>query len=432
MKITPHKFKLQSHVLVAIAAWGSKIITAGVQVIIMRYLINYLGVDEYGAFAVCASLASWLALTDCGFGTSFQNALSVCRASNLAYERLLIQSRLIQYLLFFSWIPILLAISAPLSSFLFGNIHLKGNGLTEVVILVSVVCMINAVASIAFKILYALQLGVLANIYPAIGSIFSLIAIICLIKFNISGDKLFLTMLAYCAPLALVSIVANVHIHTNCRLSLALLGADLKKTTISAWQFFGFSLLVAGVTGVDYLIMAQILSATNITRYSVISKIFTFTYFLYYSVLTALWPVFTELMTLKRYAEVKKHIAKALTLGLLIILIGTGTFIYFRNGISKVLTDSKVFISVQSVVFFGLYYLLRVWGDAFAVVIASVNKVRIFYVYMPLQAIISAAAQYYLGQKFGIDGVIAGTALSFIVTAAWINPLFVRNIFNGK
>jgi O-antigen/teichoic acid export membrane protein len=429
MKSRFNTFKLQTHMLVAIAAWASKIITAGVQVIIMRYLIKYLGVDEYGAFAVLASLAGWLALTDCGFGTAFQNTLSLHRAQNITHEHLLIQARFVQYGLFIIWIPLLILISFPVSSYLFSHMYLSTSKIVIVVIIGNVIWMSNAVASIAYKILYALQLGVYANIYPAIGSIFSLFAIVQLTKYDIEGGKLLWSVLAYSTPMALASMAANAHIKTSENVFLKkIYWSDLKIVAVNAWRFFGFSLLVAGVTGLDYLIMAQILSPNKIAAYTVISKVFIFIYFLYYSILTAIWPVITELMTLKCYKDVKKHLIKALIFGVLIICIGTITFIYFRIDISNILTGGKVPVSAQSIIFFGVYYLLRVWGDAFAVVIASINKVNIFYIYMPFQAAISAGAQYLLGRKYGIDGIILGIAISFFITAVWINPISLRGI----
>jgi len=433
MKTQVRFFTFKPHILVAGAAWASKIVTAVGQVIIMRYLITYLGVNDYSTFAVLASLAGWLALSDCGFGTAFQNTISIYRAQKTPHENLLVQARLIQFILVMFWIPLLILISFPASWYFFPNAHITASKLIIIVIISNLLWMCNAVASIAYKILYSMQLGVLANIYPAIGSIISLCAIIQLTMYDFGKEKLLIAIIAYVTPMTLSAILANVHLKTSYIFCYdKRFWSNVYAVSACALRFFGFSLLVSGVTGLDYLIMSQILQPINIATYTVISKVFTFVYFLYYSILTAMWPIVTELMTLNNYKEVKRHVINALAIGLLIIIIFTGLFIYFKNVIISILTGGKISISTQSIVFFGGYYLLRVWGDAFAVVIASINKVRIFYIFMPFQAVISAGGQYILGQRYGIDGIILGTAISFALTAVWINPLSVFRIIRQK
>ncbi|MDY0384736.1 MATE family efflux transporter [Trichlorobacter sp.] len=399
----------------------------------MRYLIIYLGVDGYGAFAILLSLAGWVALSDCGFSTAFQNTFSENRAKSVSTEILVSQIRFVQYGLTLLWIPIVCALSFPLCAYLFPEMYSASKAIVSTVITGMVIWMTSAVAGISYKLLYAMHKGYLANVYPAIGSILSLLAVITLTGLNRFDNKLLGAVIAYSVPPLLVSLAANMHINTDLRWTVK--GLDWPQMHIvmrRAWSFLGFALLVACVTGFDYLIMARILEQHNIAAYNVVSRVFIFIYFLYYSILTAMWPVFTELMTREQYQAVKIRIYKSILLGVVIISFSTAMFLCFRSFISGVLSDNKIVISTQTIICFGSYYLLRVWGDAFAVVLASVNNVKIFWMYMPFQALISLGLQYYLGSRYGLDGIIVGIGISFLLTAVWINPAVLYRQFKQK
>ena len=72
-------FKLHSVHVVTLSGWVSKVIVAGSQIVLMRLMLNVLGVEGYSSYVVIFSLYSWFSLMDFGIGYSYQNHISRCR-----------------------------------------------------------------------------------------------------------------------------------------------------------------------------------------------------------------------------------------------------------------------------------------------------------------------------------------------------------------
>ena len=433
MKIRGSHIRIPTHIIVAISAWASKLTTAIAQFVSIGFLIKYLGLENYGYFTVLVSLSGWLALTDCGFGSAFQNTLSKYRATAVSLEGLLNQTRITQYVLFLIWLPLLIFLAFPISKHLFPGMLSSNENMTLAVLTGNIIWMINAVAGISYRILYAQQRGVLANLYPAIGSILSL-ASIAILTSNVSGKgNVVSALIAYSLPVAISAIAANNHAYPGLKVSIRKIDYQVLKTVIAnSWRFWGFALLVAGVINIDYLIMARIIPPREIVTYTVVSRVFMLIYFIYYSLLSAIWPTFTELLTNGNYCDVKKEIKRILIYGVIIVSIGTSIFLMTRKIIAALLSSEHIDIPIRTILLFGAYYLFRLWGDAFAVALASVNKVKIFWLYIPFQAIISGGAQYFFGLQWGIDGIVLGISLSFFLTAVWINPTAFEHLVSQK
>src|SRR3954451_20467043 len=64
------------HVVVTASAWISRIVSAAMQLIVVRILIQSLGIESYAVFALLYGLAGWYLLADFGLGFSLQNLIS--------------------------------------------------------------------------------------------------------------------------------------------------------------------------------------------------------------------------------------------------------------------------------------------------------------------------------------------------------------------
>ena len=109
-------------------------------------------------------------------------------------------------------------------------------------------------------------------------------------------------------------------------------------------------------------------------------------------------------------------------------------FVYiFKNFIVKILAPDMSFsLNLSFFILFSLYYTLRVISDTYAMFLQSINVLKIFWIYTPIQAAISITAQYFLSLKYGLNGIILGLILSFIFTSAWILPYKSYKIFKSK
>jgi len=90
----------------------------------------------------------------------------------------------------------------------------------------------------------------------------------------------------------------------------------------------------------------------------------------------------------------------------------------------NLLTAGQIeYLPVKTIALFGFYYCIRIWTDTYSMLLQSMSKLKIFWIYVPIQGIISFTAQYLCAIKFGLNGIIIGLITSFLFTAVWVLPL---------
>jgi len=425
-----------NHLKVASVAWVTRIITAVIQVFSVRILISYLGTELYAGFAILTSLAGWFALAEFGLGSTLQNYVSEYRVKNKEIEYLYNTVVPGVFFLFIISIIILLIISIPLQLFLFKN--LSSSLFSQPLYITGMIgffYILTALGGIAYRVYYGEQRGYLSNIYPAIGSIISFFLLIMIDALNIYKGSLALALVVFILPTALTALYAFYNVFFNNKaISLAKFDKQTAKEIFStAYKFAGFAFMSASVLQIDYIVMSRVLVPDDITIYNIISKVFFLIYFVYTAVLMALWPTCAELLEKNRIIKVNNLIKKHLFSGIFIVAAGTIFFICTNRLISNVLSSGKIYkLPLYTIILFGIYYAFRTWSDTYAIILQSMSKIKIFWIYVPFQGIISFIAQYTLGNCLGLNGILIGISISFLATSVWILPLTYYKIIQQR
>jgi len=424
------------HLKVASVAWVTRIITAVIQVFSVRILISYLGTELYAGFAILTSLAGWFALAEFGLGSTLQNYVSEYRVKNKEIEYLYNTAVPGVFLLFIISIVFLLIISIPLQLFLFKN--LSSSLLSQPFYITGMIgffYILTALGGIAYRVYYGEQRGHLSNIYPAIGSIISFFLLIVIDVFNIYERSLALALIVFILPTALTALYAFYDVFfRNKNIYLSKFEFQTAKEIFStAYKFAGFAFMSASVLQIDYIVMSRVLVTNDITIYNIISKVFFLIYFVYTAVLMALWPTCSELLGKNKIIEVNTLIKKHLFFGILIVSAGTISFIFTNRLISDILSSGQIFeLPLCTIILFGIYYAFRAWSDTYAIILQSMSKIKIFWLYVPFQGLISFIAQYSLGSRLGLNGILIGISISFLATSVWILPLTYYKIIRER
>jgi O-antigen/teichoic acid export membrane protein len=266
--------------------------------------------------------------------------------------------------------------------------------------------------------------GYIANAYITIANLLLLTAVILLQVLHLEGSRLFWSLLACTVPPAIVGVIGSVQVFRRCLRSRTAVDWGVTRTLWNrAWRFGGFAAMAAAVLGIDYVIMSQTLPSGQIVQYNATSKVFGLIFFLYTSLLQASWPVCAEALSRRDVGAVRKLTRENLAAGTGLMVVGTLVFVVGRSLIAGALLGSGgIAIPSGVIVAFGAYFLLRVWADTFAMVLMSGDRLRVFWIYVPFQAAISAVGQYSLSRYFGIYGILAGLILAFLLTAVWVLP----------
>jgi O-antigen/teichoic acid export membrane protein len=200
----------------------------------------------------------------------------------------------------------------------------------------------------------------------------------------------------------------------------------LRPLFVRGLKFWFASVMASGVLQVDYLVMSQYLKPPDIVVYNLSAKIYLLIFFVYSSLLTATWPVCAEAATTNDWNTVLKLVRKNIIFGFALVILGTAIFLPFRHQIIGVLSPKDIIeVPIGLILLFGIYYLLRVWCDAFATVLASLSYMRPFVIYIPVQAMLTVVIQILITKEIGVQGILIGLIISYILTAVWIVPWVV-------
>src|SRR5205807_2561963 len=123
---------------------------------------------------------------------------------------------------------------------------------------------------------------------------------------------------------------------------------------------------------VDYIVMSQVLASNDIVTYNITSKIFGIVFFIYSAVLISLWPNCSEAIARGRWDLIRGYIRLYVGLGIALVIAATFGIAAFRDQILQVLApNGHVVLSLSLILLFGLYFIIRVWTDMFAMVLQS-------------------------------------------------------------
>jgi O-antigen/teichoic acid export membrane protein len=414
------------------SAWGSRVITALVQILSIPLLLEYLGPLKYSWVVVAFSLQAWWLLTDFGVSTSLQNAISKSRTMKKGDDDLILSAASIV-------IPmaIILAIILGFCYQQMANLLLPptanrdGSG-GELILVTGLFSLLLVVGNIGNRVFYARHKGYWANIIPAVGSLITLVGLFAL-KSDQNNKSLILAMSVWIGPTAILSsgsfcfICLKAFYRNSGGPTLNICNNLIKK----GGEFTLFGIFGALTLQIDYLIIGKLLSDGEILIYVIASKCMGIIIFFYGSVVQAFWPICSEASASNKWSAVDKILKKMIVIGFVMTIIGSLFIWVFQAEIINLIAPNQdlMFPALLWILFL-VYALIRVWSDVFAMLLQSMNKMKIFLIYIPFQALISVYAQIELTKKFGLNGLLLGSIISFVFTSIWILPFAYKKIKN--
>jgi Na+-driven multidrug efflux pump len=116
-------------------------------------------------------------------------------------------------------------------------------------------------------------------------------------------------------------------------------------------------------------------------------------------------------------------IKKYLKIGLSLSLVYCTTIYIFHDILFNIL-NFKIEVKPITLLLFGLYVSIRLYTDTYAMVLQATSHLKIMWKTVIIQAPISVVLQWYLAIDYGINGVLIGLVLSFVLSAALILPIY--------
>ena len=427
--------QIPNHWKVAISAWSFRIVSALVQIISIKVLFNYLGMDRYAVYVILYSLLHWCNLFDCGIGNSLQNYISEARVKKQDYSKYMTIALQIVAFLFISLTLILFIVSMPLQKAILAKyLFITELQTSNLVFAICSIFITLTFVNIIIKVYYALQKGTVPNILQLIAIIISMLSIVFLNKFYHNNSSILKALLCFSLPQLLFlgipfCITFRKHIKNIFNFDFSLLKAFIYRSI----KFTGFTIMYVAILQVDYLIMSQTVTSEAVTAYNIFTRFFSFALLIYVAFLNAFWPTCSEMFYRKELSEIKKLLRKYCVFGISIIWINTFLIFIFQNFLIKLLVSNNN-VSVDTIFFilFAIYAVFRVITDTYTIFLEAVSSLKIFWFILPIQLIICIGSQYFLSIKYGINGILLGSLLSFMLTTSWILPYVSYKILNKQ
>lgn len=420
-----HLRKTPRHILVTFSGFSSRAVVATCQLIIIRLIVKDLGAEQYAIFAVLYAMATWFQLADFGIGASVQNFISERRTKRQVYGGLIQLSVLSAFLILLLECSLAFAGSSWAGSWLLRQFALVHSEQQLLFLLVGTLALTAGVGQVAYKIWFGEHKGYLSNLVPAVSQVIGTV----LAYFTISRHlqpPIEWAIGAYLLPAAISAIAALGYLLYRARGPRIEFGASTPLFVRAS----GFGPLAIGsvlALQVDLVAVSQFLPPHEIATYAVVAKMFAFIFNVYLSALAAIWPVCAEYVQREEWKRIWRLLARYGLLGGCIIASFTLALGWKTRVILNILAPNADLNASRVLVFlFGAYYLLRVWTDSFTTVVMSMSDLRTLWATVPLQAGLAVALQWYLVPRYHLDGAVAGSMLSFLMTIAWVYP---RSVF---
>lgn len=280
----------------------------------------------------------------------------------------------------------------------------------------------TALGGVVYKIWFAQHRGYLSNLLPAVGTILGTFAVWMVRDFN-PQSRLVWSILVYYLPLALLPIFALGW--TAFRTRQHRFRRDLVIPLLRrAARFWVFGMLAASVLQVDYIIMARMLSPREIVIYNVASKIFLLVFFIYNALLLALWPICSEAISRGDWNKVFDLAKRYITIGFIFVFFSGVAIALINKHIVHIIAPSLIHpIPISIIALLTIYIVVRVWTDTFAMILQSMNDLKVLWVAVPIQSLLSIGLQTLGAKLYGLPGLIVGLTSCFVLTVGWILPL---------
>lgn len=420
-----------SETWVSVAAWASRIGSAPLNFITLALAANYLGASGYGQIAVLAGASTWFAFVDLGFATTLQNELSRRRGLGLPVDEVVAGALGLTTAILVVGLPVMLGWGwlAP-AAVLAGKSEFSGATLIALAFITGLSAWLSAAAQISVRLLIALGAGRTPYGILFVSAVVSFGLMQWVIATGQPLSPLVICAILYLAPAVGtgVNIVLLMHRFPSFRDALRARFELLRGLWPKARKFLLFFLLGSIVLQLDYIVLGRLVASDEVAQYSFASKIVHFATVLYLLSLCVLWPRCSELIAQKRPEAVRALVQPYLRWGMVVLAGIVAVVALYRNELFPVLgVPLEAVPSALLVVSVGIYSVIRIWTDTFAMILQASGHIDVLLRIVPVQAVISIFCQVGLCQRYGVAGVPAGVAISFILTVAWYLPYKVSH-----
>jgi hypothetical protein len=395
----------------------------------MRLSFRVLGVEGVAAVALIQAVSGWLFFIEAGTGMAAQNYVAKARAVGKPY------SAGVSYLL---RIPLYIGLAVMPCVWLSSNQWLKALGSARAVSIISehgpavvaavTILVLQAASSSMWRIYYAEGRGAFGNMVQMSGSIVSCGLVWLLYRLGVESFAAYL--MALVAPGALLPF-------TFYCLRLSPAGRDVSSPDHAAppslkevGSFFLFNLAAALVLRVDVLMLSRASSSLQLATFVCMQRIMSIVMIWQISIQSAHQSQVTVSWTSHDRPALSVQIKHMILAPIPAVLMAGIALALFQHKVALLLTSGKITsLGLGTIGASCLYYVLRIWTDAWSTVMLAIGEARRLVFPTIVQGGILIPTIYFLGLRLGsMGGYLALSAALFATTCWWAPNFVIRSI----
>jgi O-antigen/teichoic acid export membrane protein len=412
---TGHKrsINVKQNIIAMLAIRGVSIV---ISLILVPLTIDYINPTRYGIWITLSSIVAWFSFFDIGFSFSLRNRFTELKTTNnhekaRAYVSTIYASLgiifLIVWILFFivhhfiNWTTVL---NAPPE---------MNDELSKLALIVFSFFCLQIILRSMNTILIADQKPAKSSFFDMVGQLLTLFIIFVLTKLP-SHSLLYLGSAIGFVPV-FVMVISSVWFYNNeykiYSPSIKYVDFKLNKDILNLGiKFFFIQIAVIVIYQTSNIIIAQVCGPKEVTVYNIAYKYFSVLTMVFMIVLTPIWSAFTEAQAKNDYEWMNNTLRKlkwtwlGLVVGAIILLLSSSLVYHLWIG-NKV----TVPFNVSAVMF--VYVVFFNWSAIFSQIIAGLGKIKLSLFIAIIGSIINIPISVYLGQKWGIIGVVLASTI---------------------
>jgi O-antigen/teichoic acid export membrane protein len=383
--------------------------------------LRHLGEQRFGIWLTLTSFTSIVAFSDLGIGNGLMTALSKARGEgDHRQTESLVSSGFFMLLGTAAVIGVAFGLVTPSVDWVGvfnASPEVAPREVSGAVMIFAFAFLVGLPLATVEKAEWALQEGYLAGLWNTAGAILGSAGIIAVI---FAGGGLAGFSLAFFG-FPVIALLANGlwtfrQRHPELMPARRRVNAEATATLLKlGGLFFTLQLVAALAFTSDNLIVARILGPEQVPQLAVPARMYSFLTVAAGLVFMPLWPAYGESLGGGDFQWVKATFRRSLIGAFTFSLAGSLALIFFGPTLLRIWMGPTIRPSLLLLVGLALWTVMASTGTAVAMLYNAAGVVRFQVVAASMMAISAIALKIYLGHRFGIEGVVWATVISYLV-----------------
>ena len=407
--------------------------------VLVRYMLEYLGIEKFGLWSVILSIMSWILYFDFGISNGVKNKVSQSLAKNKNLDAQEYISTGYVILTLFSIIVYLsLFFIASLIDWqhIFNIYSITNDTLILILRIVVFFILLNFILSIITAVFLATQKASLVVVNQFLTNFFLLLMIYLLIKFT-KTNLVYLAFFYGVVNTSVTLVLSMWFYKKNNYLSpsLKLVKKDkIRDVSVIGMKFFWLQLTILFMLTTDRIIITQLLGPSYVTNYDILYKYFGAIMIMHSIINSPLWSMYTEAYTKNDFKWISAILIKMVKLFIIYILI-LAVMVTMANFIISIwLNNDEIELSTSNYIYMSVMFLVLMWHSVFAYFSNGIEKTNIQLITTMIGTIINIPLSILFVNYFdmGLNGVLLATILSLSIFGIFGPIQAVKEIKNMK